>query len=97
MLAVMEQMPEFKKFESQISDFKTNAENVSRQLAGWARSLQNSDIEGQRYLNDQTKSQYDRRKRRDAFEREQQAWRTEFEAKLKSEAATRHKKGAKPQ
>jgi four helix bundle protein len=35
-------------FKSEISDLKSQAESISRQLRGWANSLQNSDIEGQR-------------------------------------------------
>ncbi len=42
-------------------------ESVSRQLYGWADSLQNSDIKGQRHLNDQTRANYDQARRADAF------------------------------
>jgi four helix bundle protein len=40
---------------SEISDLKSKSESVSRQLRAWADSLQNTDIRGQRYLNDKTK------------------------------------------
>ena len=89
MLSIVEQMSEFAHLKSEISNFKSQAESVSRQLAAWARSLQNSDIEGHRHLNDQSKANYDCRKRRAAFELEQQKWRTEFEAKLNAEVAAR--------
>lgn len=36
----------------EIADLKSDAEGVSRQLRAWADSLQNSDIKGQRYLNE---------------------------------------------
>ena len=41
------------KFE--ISNLKSKAEEVSRQLRAWADSLQNSDVRGQRYLTNKTK------------------------------------------
>src|SRR5271169_4877943 len=36
--------------KSQISNLKSIAESCSRQLRGWAESLQDSDIKGQRHL-----------------------------------------------
>ncbi|MCP5521780.1 MAG: four helix bundle protein [Verrucomicrobiales bacterium] len=41
--------------DSQISDLKSTAESCSRQLRAWADSLQNSDIRGQRHLNDKVR------------------------------------------
>ncbi|HEX4265263.1 MAG TPA: four helix bundle protein [Verrucomicrobiae bacterium] len=35
---------------------KSIAENCSRQLRGWANSLQNSDIKGQRHLNNRVRA-----------------------------------------
>src|SRR5438477_5099704 len=43
--------------KSQIADLKSVAESCSRQLRGWADSLQNSDIKGQRHLNRRTREQ----------------------------------------
>ena len=57
-LCVMEMMPEFNNLKSDISNFKSKAESISRQLRGWANSLQNSDIKGQKHLNDQNKAAY---------------------------------------
>ena len=67
MLGVMERMDEAIDLKSQISDFKSQCENISRQIRGWANSLQNSTIQGQRHLNDATKQAYDQQKTRDAF------------------------------
>ena len=50
-------------FKSQISDLKSLAESCSRQLHAWADSLKDSDIKGQRHLNQQTREEDDRRKR----------------------------------
>ena len=41
--------------ESQISNLKSAAEICSRQLRGWADSLQNSEIKGQRHLNERVR------------------------------------------
>ena len=51
-----------------ITAFLADCENISRQIRGWANSLQNSDIEGQRHLNDKTKQAYDNRQRSAAFQ-----------------------------
>jgi hypothetical protein len=39
---------------AQISNLKSHAEGVSRQLRAWADPLQNSTIPGQRYLTEKT-------------------------------------------
>ena len=79
---VILKMPEFADLKSQITVIKDLAESISRQLRGWTDSLQNTDIKGQRYLNDKTRASYESGKRAD-----------EFVAKLKlaTEAATRRK------
>ena len=40
---------------AEISNLKSLAENCSRQLRGWADSLQNSDIKGPRHLNEKSR------------------------------------------
>lgn len=52
------------------SNFKSIAESCSRQLRGWADYLQNSEIKGQRHLNDQSRRHYDAAKTAEEFERE---------------------------
>ena len=52
--------------KSEISNLKSLAESCSRQLRAWADSLQNSDIKGQRHLNDQSRDQWDKKKSREA-------------------------------
>jgi hypothetical protein len=49
--------------KSQIADLKSIAESCSRQLRGWADSLQNSEIKGQRHLTVKSKYQDEQRKR----------------------------------
>jgi len=67
MLCVMERMPAFHDLTSEISNFKSNCESISRQIRGWANALQNSDIKGQRYLTDQSRQTYESGKKRSAF------------------------------
>ena len=62
MLCLLEGIPAFADLRPQISDLKSEAEQVSRQLRAWADSLQNSPITGQRYLNEKTRKA-DRAKR----------------------------------
>src|SRR5688572_28082977 len=49
--------------KSQISNLKSLAESCSRQLRGWADALQNSDIKGQRHLNDKSRRVDDQKNR----------------------------------
>lgn len=67
MLHLLDRLPRFSDLKSQISDLKSQSESISRQLRGWADSLQNSDIRGQRHLNDAVRADFDRKTRRDAF------------------------------
>lgn len=65
MLCFFERRPALRDFKSQISNLKSLAESCSRQLGAWAQSLQNSDIDGPRHLNDQTRANYQKRKTRE--------------------------------
>lgn len=70
MLHLCERLPYFDHLKSQISDLKPLAESISRQIRGWADSLQNSDIKGQRHLNDQSRAQYEYKARTERFWRQ---------------------------
>ncbi|HUU89760.1 MAG TPA: four helix bundle protein [Phycisphaerae bacterium] len=67
MLLLAERLREFAHLKSEISDLKSQAESISRQLRAWADSLQNSDIPGQRYLTDQTRRAAEQKQRAGAF------------------------------
>lgn len=67
MLCVVELMDAPADLKSQISNLKSVSESTSRQLRGWADSFQNSDIKGQRHLNERTRIEYDQQKRTTAF------------------------------
>lgn len=53
--------------QSQISNLISLAESCSRQIRGWADSLQNSDIAGQRRLNEKSRIAYESKRRAEAF------------------------------
>jgi len=57
MLLLAERLPAFEYLKSEISNLKLQAEEISRQLRGWADSLQNSPIRGQRRLNERTRQE----------------------------------------
>jgi hypothetical protein len=67
MLCLLERLPAFSDLKSQISNSKLQAENVSRQLRGWADSLQNSPIKGQRHLTDRARRIEKARREREEF------------------------------
>ena len=80
---VIERMVAFNHLKSEISNLKSLARSISRQLGGWAFSLQESDIKGSRHLTEKSKSAYRRDKDRDAFlvqlEKDGQGWKKERE------------------
>lgn len=67
MLCLLELLPGFADLKSEISDLKSQAEGIARQLRAWADSLQNSAIPGQRYLTDKTHRAYKGKQDRDVF------------------------------
>jgi four helix bundle protein len=55
MLCLVERLPSFGNLKFEISNLKSLAENISRQLRGWSQSMQDSNIKGTRYLNSRTR------------------------------------------
>jgi len=70
MYCLIERLPEFGDLRSEISDLKSRAESISRQLRGWADSLQNSEIRGTRYLTDKSRRAQAQRREREEFLKE---------------------------
>ncbi len=64
---VMERINALGHLKSQISDIKSLARTVSRQLGGWTFSLQESDIKGTRYLTEKSRKGYQQNKSANAF------------------------------
>ena len=67
MLCLLERIPAFSDLKSEISNLKSLAESIARQLRAWADSLQNSGIKGQRYLTDKTRKAEQAKRERDEF------------------------------
>jgi four helix bundle protein len=67
MLCVMERMVAFSDLKSEMSDLKSLAESISRQLRGWAQHLQDTSIRGQRHLTSKSRQIDQARRDRDAF------------------------------
>ncbi len=68
-LCFTEDRPRLKAFRSEISGLKSLAESCSRQLRGWAESLQNSPIKGPRHLNQRVREEEARQKRAATFKK----------------------------
>jgi four helix bundle protein len=56
--------------KSQFAKLAALAESCSRRLRGWADSLQNSDIKGQRHQTDKSRQEDDQKKRAEACRKE---------------------------
>jgi hypothetical protein len=63
-------MATFGDLKSEISNLKSLAEQISRQLRGWAQNLQDSTIAGQRYLTSRSRQADQARRDRDEFMKE---------------------------
>ena len=72
MLCFIERRKGYAHFKSQISNLKSLAESCSRQLRGWADHLQNSELKGQRHLNEKTRVNYQSKRGAEEFEKELQ-------------------------
>jgi four helix bundle protein len=66
-LCLLEVLPEFVDLKSEISNLKSRAEAISRQLRGWADALQNTKIKGQRHLTEAVRREFEQEKSREAF------------------------------
>jgi len=89
MLGVMERSAHFRDLKSQISNFKSRCESISRQIRGWANSLQNSDIPGQRHLNDQSRRAYENRQRREEHQKRMDTFNQELLTRLEAQRQAR--------
>ncbi len=67
MLCLLERIDAMEDLKSEISDLKSRATSVSRQLGAWIDSLKNSEITGTRYNDDRKKDATEATRRRDAF------------------------------
>ena len=76
MLCLLDRLPALDDLKFEISNLKSKAEGVSRQLRAWANSLQNSNIRGQRYLTSKSKVKSKEAREREEFLKELEQIRT---------------------
>jgi four helix bundle protein len=69
MLCFMERRRAFQDFKSQISNLKLTAEGCSRQLRGWAGSLQDSERTGTRHINQATRKAEEQKQKAAAMQK----------------------------
>jgi four helix bundle protein len=67
MLRILETWKAFGVCKSQISDLIRRCENISKQLYGWIESLKNTEITGQRRLDEKARNRYEGKKDREQF------------------------------
>ena len=67
MLCLLERVPAFSPLKSEICNLRSAAAGISRQLYGWIEQLKNSDITGQRHLNDKVRARTAEQKDQEAF------------------------------
>ena len=70
MLCLLGRMPAFCNLESAISNLRAKAESISRQLGAWTRSLQDSGMKGQRYVNEKVRRATQDKREREEFMQE---------------------------
>ncbi len=87
MFRVLERWKALGNFKSQIADLKGRSEKISKQLYGWIENLKNSEITGQRHLNDKQRTIYTGKKEREDF--------LEEIRKITEAAAEQRRKGQK--
>jgi four helix bundle protein len=67
MLCLLERVTAFSPLKSDICDLRSAAASISRQLYGWIEQLKNSDISGQRHLNETVRARAAVKKDQAAF------------------------------
>ena len=96
MLAVIKRMPVFSQMHAEVDGHIFEVEQISRQLGGWLSSLQNSSIQGQRHLNDATRTRFDQDKRRREFAQEHGERIKEVEARILENQNKRRAQNSEP-
>ena len=67
MLCLLDRIPTFRTLSKETAVLKKKAESCSRQLKGWALSLQNSDFKGERHVNQKVKHATEAAREREEF------------------------------
>ncbi len=87
MTHVLEALPVIASHLAAVHDIRGRANNIARQLRGWADKLQNSDIKGQRYLTDDVKQKVQDEREWADFDAEMQRQAQQREAMLRERQA----------
>ncbi|XVJ60486.1 MAG: four helix bundle protein [Tepidisphaera sp.] len=67
MLSIATELPVSAETRAYANELRADAEEIGRQLGGWSRHLQNSDIEGQRRLTNDSREHFHQTQRRESF------------------------------
>lgn len=70
MLYLLSEIARFRNLESEIRNLRAKTHSISKQLGAWARSLQDSDLKGCRYVTGRTRQQAEQARQRAEFLRE---------------------------
>jgi len=70
MLCLLERLPGFDRVRGELRALKPKAESCSKQLKGWAESLQNSEMKGERYVTDKARRTTQNSREREEFLKE---------------------------
>ena len=70
MLYLLDGLAAFRNLESEIRNLRARTDSISRQLGAWARSLQDSDLKGRRYVTEKTRQAAERARGREEFLKE---------------------------
>ncbi len=67
MLYLLAGMEAFRNLESEMRNLRERTDSISKQLGAWARSLQDSDLKGRRYVTEKTRQAAERARGREEF------------------------------
>ena len=67
MLCLLEKIPDFNDLASGILNLKSSVESISKQLGAWVRTLRDSELQGERYVTENTRRADTARRDRDEF------------------------------
>ena len=67
MLYLLDGMQPFRNLESEMRNLRERTDSISKQLGAWARTLQDSDLKGRRYVTEKTRQAAERARGREEF------------------------------
>jgi len=67
MLYLLEGMLPFRNLESEIRNLRSRTDSISKQLGAWARSLQDSELKGRRFVTEKARQTTERARDREEF------------------------------